>query len=597
MGVARLYRTGSPYNGVDVPEVDFEQSADTMYMAHLNYPPHKLLRFGHANWSFQPVTFGPRIAAPASVTAVASNPNTDSGNGGAAYFPQSDAYVVTSVVDATGQESRVSNNPNAINDLTLKGNVNTINWTARAGVDRYRIYKSHVTSGFGYIGTTTTTTFVDDNIGPDLSEGPLNGDNPFAAVGDYPSTVTFFEQRLMWARTLNRPNAIWGSRSGDYENMDISRPLRPNDALSFALVAGRVNAVNQLASVSQLLALSSDSIFRVDGGGENGYLSPTSIVSRRQLGRGSSRLGPLVIDNVVFYKPSVGSAIRSIGYTFELDGYQSNDISIYSPHFFDGFNITSWAYAQEPRSVIWAVRDDGKLLCFTWEQEQQVWGWTICETDGRVDSVCTISERGEDRLYLTIWREVQGVQRLYIERMAATRWANQADCCFLDCAKTFQFETPVRLLTGLHHLEGCTVKALADANVVSGLVVQDGRVTLPYGARTVTVGLPFETTIETLPLSVASQGTNQGKRQQVGEVVIRVIDSRGVQAGPNEANLFRIKPRSNEEFGAPNRLLSGDYRTDMAPVVSGKASVLIRSTDPLPLTVTAIFLDPIVGDG
>jgi len=65
-------------------------------------------------------------------------------------------------------------------------------------------------------------------------------------IGNYPSTVTFFEQRLLWGRSSNHPNAIWGSRSGVFENMDISRPLKASDAFSFALVAGRLHCRESL---------------------------------------------------------------------------------------------------------------------------------------------------------------------------------------------------------------------------------------------------------------------------------------------------------------------------------------------------------------
>jgi hypothetical protein len=59
---------------------------------------------------------------------------------------------------------------------------------------------------------------------------------------------------------------------------------------------------------------------------------------------------------VVFYQPSVGQSVRTIGYDFTIDGLKSNDVSIFSPHFFEGMSIVSWCYAQEPRSVIWAAR-------------------------------------------------------------------------------------------------------------------------------------------------------------------------------------------------------------------------------------------------
>jgi hypothetical protein len=306
MSVGRIYRTGSPYNASQLAELDFEQSADTMYLAHLDEPPTKLVRAGHTDWTFSTVTFQPGIAAPAGVGVVATTPNTDATNSGASYFPLQASYVVTAVDDDTGHESRASAVVSATNDLGLKRNYNTITWSAVAGAEHYRVYKSEVTSDFGYIGSTTQLSFTDNNIGPDLSDGPANAQNPFPTSNDYPSTVAFYQQRLGWGRTNNHPNAVYFSRAGEYENMDESRPLKASDALSFALVAGRVNAINQLVPMSQLLALTSDGVFSINGGQE-GFLTPSNIVTSRQTGRGSSRLNPLVIDNVAFYQTAIGA--------------------------------------------------------------------------------------------------------------------------------------------------------------------------------------------------------------------------------------------------------------------------------------------------
>lgn len=606
MGVARLYRVGTPYNAVDLPELDHEQTADRMYLAHLDHPVTRLTRQGHADWVFEPVTFGPTIATPTGIAVTAHSPNVDGDNDGNGYFPQPASYVVTALDAETGQESRAdpSGGAEATNDLSLKRNYNTISWSAVAGIERYRVYKSNNTSEYGYIGSTTETTFRDDNIGPDLTDGPPKGENPFAAAGDYPSTVTFHEQRLMLGRTKNRPNAVWGSKSADFENFDTSVPLKADDALAFVVVASKVNSVNQLVSFTDLLLLTSDSVIKANGGGDGGYLSATQIVTRRQTGQGSSRLNPLPLDSVIFYKPSVGTAVRAIGFQFEKDGYSTDDVAIFSPHLFKNLGITSWAYASEPWSVIWAARSDGKLLCFTWEQEQQVWGWTLCETDGFVESVCVISEtvdaaqgRTEDRVYLIVRRLIGTAYRRFIERMASPSWEDAADACYLDCAVSYDFATPQTVLTHLGHLEGRTISALADGNVVEGLVVQGGRATMTVPATKVHAGLPYTALVETLPVNFALDGTNQGKRQMVGQAVLRVVATRGLRAGPDEDSLYEVKPRRDEPWGAPNRLLGEDLEVDMEPVAAAQSGIVVQQPYPLPFTLTAVFLDPIVTEG
>jgi len=599
MGVARAYVVGSPYNGVELAEVDFEQTADTMFLAHIDHAPAKLVRAGHTDWQFITITFGPSIAAPAGVNAVATNPNVDADNDGAAYFPQTDSYVVTAVNDDTGQESRASAEDAAFNDLTLKKNYNTITWSAVAGAGRYNIYKAHNSQFFGYIGTTEDLVFTDDNIGPALDKAPPQGFNPFAGAGDYPSTVTLFEQRLLLGRTKNVPNGIWGSRSGgsQFENFDRSRPLRADDSLSFAIVAGRVNAVEQMASTTTLLALTSDAIFTVDGDGSGGVLTATSQAPRRQIGRGSARLGPLVVDTVVFYLTSTGHSVRTIGYSFEIDGLKSNDITIFSPHLFDGLDIVSWCYSQEPRSLIWAVRSDGKLLCFTWEQEQNVWGWTFCETDGEVQSVCSITENGEDRVYMIVKRAVAGVDRYFVERMASHSWADLPDCCFLDCAVSGEFDEPRRTFTGLWHLEGRTdVGGMVDGVPVLGLTVTNGTVTLPAeiaDGRKVTFGIPFDVYVETLAVraNIPGTGWNIARNQQPGPIALTLYESSGIYAGESERNLVYLKQRVDESYGAPDDLMTGDYIFNSGNYEQGKICVHIKQLAPLPFTLLGAFVD------
>ncbi|KEZ00495.1 hypothetical protein AI27_02025 [Sphingomonas sp. BHC-A] len=605
MGVSRVFRLGTPYNGVELSEIDTEQQTDTMYLAHIDHPVGKLTRAAHDSWSLGNVTFGPAIAAPSAVNATAYIYNTDSENDGNAYYPRPARYTVTAV-DADGLESRANAPDSAINDLDLKRNRNIITWGAVAGAESYNVYKADNSQFLGYIGKTEATTFTDDNIGPDLSQAPPEAYNPFDGVGNYPSTVTFFEQRLFLGRTRNSPNAIWGSRSAEFENFDQSTPLRADDSIAIAANAGRVNAINQLVATTSLLALASENLFRIDSGGsDGGYLTATPPATpRRQIGRGSSRLSPIVVDNVVFYTPSVGSSVRSINYKFEIDGLTSDDVSIFSPHFFEGMSIVSWCYAQEPRSIIWAVRSDGKLLAFTWEQAQQVWGWTLCETDGFVLSCCSVPENGEDRVYLTVRRGLPGGERTFIERMASTRWESVEDCCYLDCAVSYSFDQPQSTFRNLWHLEGREVWGLVDGFVVKGLTVTNGAVTLPPStgsARKATFGIPFDVDIQTMPVMFnGGGGSNAARKQQPGELVLHLKDSRNVLAGAGKENgdvpnqLFELKTRGDEPWGTVDTLKNGKYLMDSPNVVSGQASVYVKQTDPLPLTLLGVYLDPIV---
>lgn len=601
MSVARLYCAPTPFNAIELPEIDYTQSFDAIYFAHLNHKPNKITREAHTDWRVVDVTFGPVIAAPDGVAAVATVPNTDAANSGNAYFPRLQRYAVGAVDDDTGQESLPSDEASCTNDLTLKRNYNTVSWDAVTGADRYRVYRADLDGGLGYIGETTGTSFQDDNIIPDLTDGPRVGRDPFNIAGNFPSTVFFVEQRLGYARTVNNPNAIYLSRSADLENMDVSRPTQEDDAITFRCVATKVNSINQVVPLNDLLAFTSDGLFKIVGSNTDYLAAAPPPRPKRQNNRGASRLKPVVADDVAFYAPAVGSDIRAANYTFEIDGYKSDNMSIFSPHFFEGFQIVAWAFADEPLSCIWAVRSDGALLCFTWEREQEVWGWTICNTQGRYLDVAVIPEVppgsnvAEHRVYFVVERVINGVTRRFLERMASAKWETATNACFLDCAFSFQFEEPVTQVS-VPVLAGAQVAILADGDVYSSRTVgEDGIVEIPSPSRIWHVGLSYTSLIETLPLVVQSPngGQNAGKVQQLGEVVLRVVRTRGVKVGRKLSEMFGLKTRSREPLGDPKLELTGDYTAQTPALASQEATIFVQQSNPLPMTVTAIFLDPI----
>lgn len=591
MGVQRVYRGWTPYPAAAVRDLDFAQTHDVIYFAHLDYPVYRLTRGGHTSWTFTQVTFGSRITPPTGLSVSPSQPNTTG------VIPTSYSYAVTAVGGDPEQESVASTAASATNDLSLNGNYNTITWTAVPGAAYYTVYKGD-NEDKGYIGSATGTSFVDRNLGPIMSDTPPVGYNPFPSAGNYPSTVAFHGQRLYLARTSNRPNAVWASQPAAFENFDKARILKPDDSLAFALLSEQVNSINVLVSMKrELLALTSDSIFAISGG-DGGTITASAIEPQRQSGRGASRLKPIVVDSVVFYQPSKANVIRALGYTFEIEGYRSNNVSIFSPHLFDEAGIASWDYQEEPYSCVWAADTLGRLLCFTWEEEHEVWGWTVCETDGFVEQVAVISEGGYDRLYALIRRTINGVTRRYHERMALPHFDDVTTACHLDCSVTQVYNPPQQVVSGLWHLEGATVTAHFDGYAAHDLLVSKGRVTLPYPASVVTVGLRYSGEIETLPLTLEGEGgTAQVNMQNFGRVTVRAIDTKGLQMAPGEIDEW--EPFPERDGNAPYLLPDTSARDYEAPAPghwTKGATLRFRQEEPFPAHITAVLAELLVSD-
>lgn len=608
MGAHRIFKIETPFSADEIFDVGFEQSTDIIYLTHLAHDPQKLTRFGHTQWLIDDVAFATKTASPTNVTA------TKGGGTPSGYTPIDHTYTVTAVDEVTGEESLIGNSDTIANDLTLTDLFNTITWDAVAGADYYNVYKD-VNGIWGYIGSAEVLTFRDQNIAPDLSDTPPSNRNPFSGDDDKPAAVTFYEQRAVYGRTGNRPSAIYGSQSAHFENMNVARPAKASDAYTFNLVGRQVNAIRHLVPMKSLIALCDTSIQALRG--PDGIITPTEVDITPEGYRGTGRARPALIDDVTFYSTAKGNSIRTLGYSFEAEGWKGNDITVFAPHLFRGYTTVEMAWSEHPTSTLWVLRSDGKLCALTWLQEQEIWGWTLCETDGVVESICVVTENLEDILYAVIRRTIDGQELRYIERLTSPYLRQDGDngdsvfeATYLDCHRTYTGE-PVASIGGLGYLEGRTVTALVNGAVVKNLVVEDGVITLPGGAPTgeemiATVGIPYESWVQTLsPVVTLNQvGSSKGLAVSLPDVMVDLIDTRGIElaAGkrigarttPSAANVaegefFEPNPRTDEPMGSPPYLMNGEVEVPLGAGNWKDGTVVIRQRNPLPMHVTGIF--------
>ena len=575
--VARVYTVTSPYSASDLALLKYAQSADVLYMTHPSYAVRKLSRTGHAAWTFTTVTFTASISAPTSVSA------TPSTGGGTAYV-----YVVTAVKDETLEESVASSSATA-NSATLSStNTVTVSWSAVTGATKYNIYKDD-NGLYGFIGSTESTSFIDKNIAADTTDTPPKARNPFSSADNYPGTVTFHEQRLTFAGTNNKPQTFYMSQTSAFENMNVSSPTKDNDAVTFGIAARQVHQIRHMVPLGDLLVLTSGGEWKISPGSNGDVITPASISVKPQGYRGSSHVPPIVIGNIVLYIQAIGCAIRDLGYKLDADGYVGDDLTVLATHLFEGYTIVDWAYCQYPYSIVWVVRSDGALLSLTYLREHQVWAWARHSTDGSFKSVASVAEGNENALYAVVERTINSQTVKYVERLHSRLFTAVEDCFFVDSGLTYD-GSAATTISGLDHLEGEAVVALADGNVIKDLTVSAGRITLPTSASVVHVGLAYQSDVQTLPIEYPSQtGAVHAKKKAIGEIALRVVNTRGMWFGPDEDNLTEYKQRSSEVWGDPIALKSGIIDDIViTPDWTNDASIWVQQTDPLPMTIQAI---------
>jgi hypothetical protein len=577
------YEIANPYAVEDLFDIHFIQSGDVLTLVHPNYAPRELRRLGATNWQLVSIAFVPPIQPPDDVVA--------SPSGVSSAYDYS--YVVTAFSLDGVSQSAASPPANCTNNLFTTGTKNSIFWNrppgSVEGQTQYAVYK-RVGGVYGYIGRTTDITLIDDNIAPDLSLTPPKYDTLFDSAGNYPAATSYYEQRRVFAGTGNDPQKILMTRSGTESDMSYSLPTRDDDRIAFRIAALQANTIRHVVPLSDLLVLTSSAEFRVTSVNTDA-LTPTSISVKPQSYIGANNVQPVIINKNLLYGAARGGHMQELTYSREANGYVSGDLSLRSTHLFDDFEIADMAYAKAPLPVVWVVSTSGKLLGLTYVPEQQVGAWHQHDTDGVFESCAVVAENREDVLYVVVRRDIAGQQKRYIERMASRRFTDLADAFFVDSGGTYSGPATTTI-SNLGWLEGKTVSILADGAVHPPRVVQAGQVTLDSPASLVQIGLPITADAETLPLAAQiDTGYGQGRVKSVNKVWMRVVNSSGIFAGPSTDKLVQYKQRTTEPYGAPPSLRTEEIEIDVKPDWGNDASIVIRQTDPLPITITSMTME------
>lgn len=579
------YEVTTPYVEADLFDLHFVQSADVLSLVHPNYIPRELRRLGALNWTLTNIAFASKLSPPTSVTATATAGSTPG-------TPTTQTYVVSAVGPNGLDESTYSAVATCSNNLFDDGAFNTIAWTASADATRYYVYK--LSNGlYGYIGQTQGVSFRDENISADVSVTPPEINDPFLGSGNYPSAVSYFEQRRAFGGTTNAPQTLWMTRSGTESNLNYSIPTRDDDSIQFRVAAREANTIRHIVPLQELVLLTSSAEWRVTSINTDA-ITPTSLSVKPQSYIGANNVQPVIVNNNLIFAAARGGHVRELGYSVQSGGYMTGDLSVRAPHLFDNLEIQDMAFSKAPQQIIWMVSSSGKLLGLTYVPEHNVGAWHRHDTDGVFESCTVVSEGSEDHLYVVVKRTIGGATKRYVERLASRQFIAAADAFFVDSGLTYS-GAAATTISGLGHLEGKTVNILADGAVHPQRVVTSGAITLDVEATKVHVGLPITADLQTLPLSFDTEAYGQGRVKNVNQVWLRVYRSSGIFVGPNTGKLVEAKQRTTEPYGSPPTLKSEEIQVTLTPTWADSGSVCVRQSDPLPLTVVSMTLEVAIG--
>lgn len=330
-----------------------------------------------------------------------------------------------------------------------------------------------VTPGSGYQDTDTVVITGD---GSGATATPVIG----PSSGTYPSVVAYFQQRRVYASTLNEPDTYFMSQPGAYTNFDARIPPIDSDAITGTPWAQQVNGVQFMVPMpGGLVVLTGLGAWQVTGSGGSS-INPVAITPSNQQATPQAYNGcndhvpPIPINYDILYVQAKGSIVRDLSYNFFVNIYTGTDLTVLSSHLFTGYQIIEWGWAEEPYKIVWAVRDDGTLLSLTYLKEQEVYAWARHDTNGFYVSTCTVTEPPVDAPYFVVQRYVGGQWVYYIERMDNRIWGTVEDTWCVDCGLSLPQNAPQATLTAS--------SATGSQNITEYIVISGGSgYTAPQG--------------------------------------------------------------------------------------------------------------------
>jgi hypothetical protein len=469
------------------------------------------------------------------------------------------------------------------NGATTKDN--TITWTAVTGAVSYNIY--HEKDGiYGFIGRSEIDSFTDGNIDADLEDTPPKFRNPFVGTNDKPSAVNFFQQRKVYASTTADKQKMFLTQTANLKNFSVSSPAKDDDAITVTIASLQVNEIRHMVQIGDLIMFTSGAEWLVSG--VDGVITPSGIQIKPQTYYGSEQLPPITAGDVVLFMQP-GWTVRDIGYKYETDSYNGNDLTILARHMFDTYSFPDWAYAQAPHYIVWAVRNDGTICSLTYVKEQEVFAWSRHITKGDFKSVASVQEGDDDYMYTVVQRKVGTRTVQFIERLHDHEFTNVQDAFFVDSG--LKRDNPITI-TGYTNASPIVITAAAhglsndDTIDIDDIYIVDTSVNQGRSLSTEVMGLGY---------TVANKTTNTFELQlnaaNVNGTSFAVYDSGGKVrlATTTVSGLWHLE--GDTVVGLANGYVTGDMTVANGGVTLPNAASRVMVGLPYTATIKTLKLD------
>lgn len=285
-------------------------------------------------------------------------------------------------------------------------------------------------------GTNPTTTILckvlaDLNGTGTTTEWQLGS---FSDTTGYPRTIQIYQQRLVFGGTGQEPQTLFFSKTADFNNFAASEPLGQStgrtdsagrtiigeqifedNAISLTISSDTVDLIEWLNEDRRLTVGTSGGIFQVYGAEDDVTLTPFNFsITKVSAWATDATSLPAKIGNNLLYVQVNGRKIRELAFDKLQDQYAASDLSLRAENL-TSTGIAGTVYQDQPYSVLWCRRNDGKLAGLTYVDLLQMRAWHLHTIGGthydttygnhaKVESMAVIPRNTHDQLWLVVKR-------------------------------------------------------------------------------------------------------------------------------------------------------------------------------------------------
>ena len=482
--------------------MDYAQSADTLIVVHEDMQPKQITRgASDSTWTISDITFEyiPQYAFTISTT-----------NGSHNLTPSEvDGNITISTSGGTFSASDVGQYVEANDGI---GRARIVNYVSSSEVD----------------AIVEIPFFNTDAIAAGSWFIERGYEDTWSASKGWPRTVTFHQGRLYFGGSKSRPNTIFASRVARFFDFNPGETL-DDDAIIATLATDSVNAITGLFAGRDLQIFTKGGEFFISQASLD-PITPNNIVVSTATRRGAKEgIKPVGAESGTLFIQRAGKALREFLFSDVELSYISNNISLLSSHLLKSPSDMALrkATSTDDGDLLLIVNgQDGSLATYSILRGQNVIAPSLCTVDGTFEKVAV----DVDTIYFVVKRTINGSTVYYIE---AFNDDNTTDSNVLLIGASLPGTTTV---TGLNHLEGKTVKVIADDVMQNEKVVSSGQIIIDsVPTAYIEIGLDYIPEVKTLPVELKlSSGNIIAQRKRIVEATANMYLTQNLTLNGND---------------------------------------------------------------